>query len=721
MSARSGKSKNNDQSIPPGVPGPEPAAFDEPTEPRPPLDPKPDQTGPAPMSPTGFDQGTPQRARAQQGAFLTTAQGARIPDTDHSLKAGPRGPVLLQDHHLREKITHFDHERIPERVVHARGAAAHGVFVANGAAEKVSCAAVLRKDARTPVFVRFSTVLGSRGSADTVRDTRGFATKFYTDEGVWDLVGNNIPVFFIQDAIKFPDVIHAGKPHPDREIPQAQSAHDTFWDFVTLHTEATAHTLWNMSDRGIPRSYRMMEGFGVHTFRLVDDDGATVLVKFHWKPKLGVHSLLWEEAQIAAGVDPDLHRRDLADAIESGAFPEWDLGVQVFPDTAEQTFEGIDLLDPTKIVPEELAPVQIIGTMTLNANPTNYFAETEQVAFHPGHLPRGIDLTDDPLLQGRLFSYLDTQISRLGGPNFAQLPINRPHAEINDMFRDGMHQTAVHGGVAPYHPNSLDGGCPFLAGAQDAPIIEVPRPVEGAKIREAPDSFADHFSSARLFYASLSPIEQAHVADAYTFELGKCYEQAIKQRAVSVLGRIDGDLAATVAAGLGLDVEDQAAAPEKVTVSPALSQIGARWPAEGRIIGIVADDDTDLDDLAAAVAALDDNSLTPLVIAAHGGHLGDGAVTVSRTFATARSVEFDALLIAAPAADPRATVLLQEAFRHLKALAVTEAGQPALTTAAIAADAPGIATVTGIAAGVDALLELLPEHRVWARAAALAP
>ncbi len=373
----------------PGVPGSEAPTVEEPRSPREPLPPKPDQQSPASVSPTGTPTGAPATARAQSGDFLTTAQGARVRDTDHSLKAGPRGPVLLQDHHLREKIMHFDHERIPERVVHARGAAAHGVFRSNGAAASLTCASFLAKNVETPVYVRFSTVLGSRGSADTVRDTRGFATKFYTDEGNFDLVGNNMPVFFIQDAIKFPDLIHAAKPHPDREIPQAQTAHDTFWDFVSLHTEATHHVMWAMSDRGIPRSWRTMEGFGVHTFRLVDAAGDTTLVKFHWKPAAGVHSLVWEEAQMISGTDPDFHRRDLADAIEAGAYPQWDFGIQTFPDTEDQTFEGIDLLDATKIVPEELAPVQIIGTLTLNANPTNYFAETEQVAFHSGHLVPG--------------------------------------------------------------------------------------------------------------------------------------------------------------------------------------------------------------------------------------------------------------------------------------------------------------------------------------------
>ena len=495
--------------------------------------------------------------RAQAGDTLTTPNGVRIPDTDHSLKAGPRGPVLLEDFHLREKIMHFDHERIPERVVHARGAGAHGVFTANGTAKKVTRAAVLaEKGLETPVFVRFSTVLGSRGSADTVRDTRGFATKFYTKEGTWDLVGNNMPVFFIQDAIKFPDIIHAGKPHPDREIPQAQSAHDTFWDFVTLHTEATHHTIWNMSDRGIPRSFRTMEGFGVHTFRLVNADRETVLVKFHWKPPLGVHSLTWEEAQIAAGVDPDFHRRDLYDAIENGAFPEWDLGIQVFPDTPEETFEGIDLLDPTKIVPEELAPVQLIGTLVLNGNPTNFFAETEQVAFHTGHLVPGIEGTNDPLLQGRNFSYLDTQLTRLGGPNFPQIPINRPHVAVNDNPRDGFIQQGVHTGQAPYTPNSVDGGSPFPADWADGGYVNVPRAVQGEVGRTAPASFDDHFSQAAMFYASLTSIEQKHVIDAYTFELGKCYEQGIKERALTVLAKLDENLCTQVAAGLGLPVPD---------------------------------------------------------------------------------------------------------------------------------------------------------------------
>ncbi|AKK01998.1 catalase [Corynebacterium epidermidicanis] len=644
----------------PGAPTSVTPSKAEPTSPSGPIAPKPDQRGPAPHTPTGCPIHAQPADMAEQGPYHTTQQGARITDTDHSLKAGRRGPLLMQDHHFREKVTHFDHERIPERAVHARGAGAHGVFKANGAAAKLTQAGFLAKGVETPVFVRFSTVLGSRGSADTVRDTRGFATKFYTSEGNFDLVGNNIPVFFIQDAIKFPDIIHAGKPHPDREIPQAQSAHDTFWDFVTLHTEATAHTLWNMSDRGIPRSLRTMEGFGIHTFRLINAEGETCLVKFHWKPKAGVHSMTWEEAQLTGGMDPDFHRRDLADNIEAGNFPQWDLGVQVFPDTDEETFEGIDLLDPTKFVPEELAPVQIIGTMTLNANPTNYFAETEQVAFHPGHLVPGIDLTNDPLLQGRLFSYLDTQLSRLGGPNFSQLPINRPHAPVNDNFRDGMHQSAIHGG-APYNPNSVGGGCPFIAG--EATLIEVPQAVSGEFTREKPASFDDHFSQATLFYRSLSPVEQEHTAKAYIFELGKCYEQAIKERAVDVLAHIDADLAAKVASGLGLPNPAKADIAE-VTPSPALSQVGKSWPIDGRQVGILTTTHTDEQKLQKLIDQLEAKKLTPVVISEHGGKLGD--ITISRTYDTTRSVEFDALLVMDKPDVIEADLLISESERHFK-------------------------------------------------------
>ncbi|MFF2567370.1 catalase [Streptomyces sp. NPDC058084] len=722
----------------PGKPAPVSPQLVEPVVPVEPLPPKADQSGPETVSPTGQPTGAEHARAAQSGAYLTTAQGTRLPDTDHSLKAGPRGPVLLQDHHLREKLMHFDHERIPERVVHARGAAAHGVFQSYGTAQEVSKAAFLARDVETPVFVRFSTVLGSRGSADTVRDTRGFATKFYTEEGVFDLVGNNIPVFFIQDAIKFPDIVHAAKPHPDREIPQAQSAHDTFWDFVSLHTEATHHTLWNMSDRGIPRSYRMMEGFGVHTFRLVNAEGVTTLVKFHWKPRLGVHSLVWEEAQILGGVDPDFHRRDLFDAIEAGAFPQWELGIQTFPDTDDQMFEGIDLLDATKFVPEELAPVKPVGLLTLNANPSNFFAEVEQVAFHPGHLVPGIDATDDPLLAGRNFSYLDTQLTRLGGPNFAQIPINRTHAPVNDMLRDGFHQTAVHRGAAPYKPNSLDGGCPFFAGADTGAFIEVPVEVPaGRKVREAPASYDDHFSQPRLFWRSMSPVEREHIIAAYTFELSKCYEQAIKERTLAVLANIDPELCAQVAAGLGLAAPAATEPLADVTPSPRLSQVGATWPLDGRVVGIVTDQAVDTTGVRAVREAVLDAGMVPLVVAAAGGVLGKGGdpVTVQRTFATARSVEFDALVfLGAPQAgadaygardakagapgqaigDPRVLTLLTEAYRHGKALAGWDGAEALFEAAGISAGEPGVILSDGPQA-VPQLLELLATHRVWER------
>ncbi len=686
---------------------------------------KPDQSAPAAVSPTGATNGQRPGAdpRAQSGRYLTTAQGLRLPDTDHSLKAGSRGPTLLEDFHLREKITHFDHERIPERVVHARGAAAHGVFESYGVAATVTKAGFLgKKGTKTEVFSRFSTVLGSRGSADTVRDTRGFAVKFYTDEGTFDLVGNNMPVFFIQDGIKFPDIIHAAKPHPDREIPQAQSAHDTFWDFVSLHTEATHHVFWNMSDRGIPRSFRTMEGFGVHTFRLVNTDGETSLVKFHWKPIAGVHSLVWEEAQIAAGCDPDFHRRDMADGIEAGAFLEYELGIQVMPDDGSDSFEGIDLLDPTKLVPEELAPVQLIGKMTLNRNPTNYFAETEQVAFHTGNLVPGIEATNDPLMQARLFSYLDTQITRLGGPNFAQLPINRPHCPVNDMLRDGMHQTAIHTGLAPYHPNSIDGDEPLLADGKLGGYVQTPRVIEGKAVRAQPVSFDDHYSQATMFYRSLSLIEQAHVVEAFTFELGKVYEQAIKERELQVLANVDTDLCEQVAAGLGLPAPKGKPAQD-VRISPALVQLLAEpGPIVGRKIGIIADAGSDLAGVAALVKSAEGLGVTALVIAPVGGVLKAGRrkITVDRTLATTRSIEFDALVVAAgttPSHDIKLIVLLQEAFRHCKALAAWGDGAEVLKAARISVRDPGVEVSESVDKAFTAqLAAALGLHRVWDRA-----
>lgn len=731
--------KAGDEVLMPGAPSVEPPSLELPTEPREPLPPKSDQVAPAVVTATGEAAGAEPTARAQAGAYLTTAQGVRLYETDHSLKAGERGPTLLQDHHFRDKITHFDHERIPERVVHARGAGAHGVFQSYGTAAKITKAAFLAKDVETPVFVRFSTVLGSRGSADTVRDTRGFAVKFYTAEGNYDLVGNNMPVFFIQDAIKFPDIIHAGKPHPDREIPQAQSAHDTFWDFVSLHTEAQHHAIWNLSDRGIPASFRMMEGFGVHTFRMVDAEGGTTLVKFHWKPKAGVHSLVWEEAQMISGGDPDFHRRDLADAIELGNFPQWEIGIQVFPDTEDQMFEGIDLLDPTKLVPEELAPVQPIGLLTLNGNPTNFFAETEQVAFHPGHLVPGIDVVNDPLLQGRLFSYLDTQLTRLGGPNFAQIPVNRPVVPVNDMLRDGFHQDAVHAGVAPYRPNSLDGGVPFLAGEEEQAFVEVPAPVaESTKVRAAAVSFDDHFSQARLFFQSMTPVEKDHIIQAYTFELGKVFEKVICERQLQCLANIDTTLCEAVAKGLGMPAPKATIELPEVEPSPALSQIRGAFPVTGRKVGIIADESCDLAEVAAMRDTVVAAGMLPLVIGPHGGELAGngGPVPVDRTFLTTRSFEYDAVVLAgaiAPAEDalasldakagnpsgrpevePRVLLMLAEMYRHSKAIGALPAGEYAVSAAGIDAAAAGV-VVGDAKAVVDRIAELLGMHRVWER------
>ncbi|HCA62519.1 MAG TPA: catalase HPII, partial [Pseudomonas sp.] len=480
------------------------------------------------------------------GEALRTNQGVKIADNQNTLKAGGRGPSLLEDFIMREKITHFDHERIPERIVHARGAAAHGVFVSYADHSWLTKASFLAAEGKeTPVFVRFSTVQGSRGSADTVRDVRGFATKFYTDEGNFDLVGNNMPVFFIQDAIKFPDFVHAVKPEPHNEIPQAQSAHDTFWDFVSLTPESAHMVLWTMSDRALPRSYRAMEGFGVHTFRLINAEGVSRFVKFHWKPVAGAFSLIWDETLKIAGKDPDFNRRDMWESIEMGDYFEWELGVQVVEEADEHKFD-FDLLDPTKIIPEELVPVQKLGKMTLNRNPDNFFAETEQAAFHIGHIVPGIDFTNDPLLQGRLFSYTDTQLLRLGGPNFHEIPINRPLCPFHNNQRDAFHRQTIHKGRANYEPNSIDNGWPKETppAAQGGGFESYPERVEGHKIRNRSESFGDHFSQATLFWNSMSGPEKEHIIGAYTFELGKVERVFIRERQVNeILANIDLELA----------------------------------------------------------------------------------------------------------------------------------------------------------------------------------
>ncbi len=493
------------------------------------------------------------------GQFMTTNQGVKINDDNNSLKAGNRGSSLLEDFILREKITHFDHERIPERIVHARGSGAHGYFELYKPLGKYTKAKFLNDTTnKTPVFVRFSTVAGSKGSTDLARDVRGFSVKFYTQEGIYDLVGNNMPVFFIQDAMKFPDLIHAVKPEPHNEMPQAGSAHDTFWDFISLMPESMHMIMWAMSDRAIPRSLRMMEGFGVHTFRFINDKNESHFVKFHWKPKLGTHGVVWDEAQKISGKNSDFHKQDLWDAIENGDFPEWELGVQIIPEADEDKFD-FDLLDPTKLVPEETVPVTIVGKMVLNRNPDNFFAETEQVAFHPGHVVPGIDFSNDPLLQGRLFSYTDTQLSRLGSPNFHEIPINRSVAPIHNNQRDGHMRQEINPGRVSYHPNSLGGGCPFQAKMSEGGFTSFDERIDAKKVRERSTSFADHFSQAKLFYNSQTPVEQNHIIKALRFELGKVETVEIRKRTLGLLSQIDKDLATKVADGLGLKVPS----PEK--------------------------------------------------------------------------------------------------------------------------------------------------------------
>ncbi|MDF7819293.1 catalase HPII [Runella sp. MFBS21] len=644
-----------------------------------------------------------------QDKFLTTNQGVKINDNQNSLKAGERGPSLLEDFILREKITHFDHERIPERVVHARGEGAHGYFQVYESMARFTKAAFLQNpDQKTPVFVRFSTVAGSRGSTDLARDVRGFAVKFYTEEGIYDLVGNNIPVFFIQDAIKFPDLIHAVKPEPHHEMPQAASAHDTFWDFISLMPESMHMIMWVMSDRAIPRSLRMMEGFGVHTFRFINKAGESHFVKFHWKPLLGVHSVCWDEAQKISGKDPDFHRRDLWEAIEMGHFPEWELGVQIVAEEDEHSF-GFDLLDPTKIIPEELVPVQRIGKLVLNRNPDNFFAETEQVAFHPGHIVPGIDFTNDPLLQGRLFSYTDTQLSRLGSPNFHEIPINRSIAPVHNNQRDGHMRQTINQGRTSYDPNTLGGGCPFQAKMKEGGFSSYPERVEAHKIRGRSQSFFDHFSQATLFFNSQSEYEQNHIVDALSFELGKVETEAIRQRMLKMLSYVDDDLAAKVAYNLGLSIPDELEsllnqsypadadkmayqpnmATSSVEKSKALSM--AYTPKNSiatRKIAILAADGVDEKQLTAMKERLMAEGAVAEVIAPKLGYIvseSNQALKVDKSFLTAASVLYDAVYvpggmnsIATLTAEADAIHFLNEAFKHCKPIAADAFSLPVL-------------------------------------------
>ncbi len=634
--------------------------------------------------PAGYNPGNDSldRVRVDSGGRpLTTNMGVAISDNQNSLKAGLRGPTLLEDFVLREKITHFDHERIPERVVHARGSAAHGYFECYQPLAPITRAAPFAASGkRTPVFARFSTVAGERGSADLARDVRGFAVKFYTDEGNWDIVGNNMPVFFIQDAMKFPDLIHSVKPEPHNAMPQAASAHDTFWDFVSLSPES-AHTLmWVMSDRAIPRSYRMMQGFGVHTFRLINAAGESRFCKFHWEPVAGTHSVVWDEAVKINGADADFHRRDLWEAIEAGAFPEWELGLQVFTEEEADAF-SFDVLDATKLIPEELVPVRKVGKMVLNRNPDNFFAETEQVAFGTANLIPGIDTSNDPLLQGRHHSYLDTQLSRLGGPNFHEIPINAPVAQVHNNQRDGIHRQAIPRGRVAYEPNSLGGGCPFQAGMRG--FVSFPQPVFEDKVRGKPEKFADHFTQARLFYESQSPVEKKHIAGAFRFELTKVGVEAIRERVVSILVNVSGDLAQQVADGLGIDVPPaqppvlaNPATPE-VESSPALSLMAR--PGEGgvktRRIALLVADGIDATSLRAVHAALADAGAVPRFVGARLGRVQPAAgdpIHVEVTMETAPAVLWDGVVV--PAGDDTLAALgqavdfVKEQYRHCKTI-----------------------------------------------------
>jgi catalase len=666
---------------------------------------------------------------AQQGDRLTTSFGVPVDGTDDSVKASPRGPTLLDDFHLRDKIMHFDHERIPERVVHARGVAAHGVFRPYRSMGDVTSAAFLADpDVTTPVFVRFSTVLGSRGASETTREVRGFATKFYTSAGNFDLVGNNIPVFFIQDGIKFPDLIHAAKPEPHREIPQSATAHDTFWDFVSLLPESTHMLMWAMSDRAIPRSYRMMEGFGVHTFRLVNAEGDTTLVKFHWKPLLGIHSLEWEESQKLAGVDPDFLRRDLYDAIDAGVHPEWELGLQFFPDTEDQMFEGIDLLDSTKLVPEELAPVERVGRLTLDRNVSDYFAETEQVAFCTAHLVAGIEATDDPLLQARNFSYFDTQITRLGGPNFEFLPINRARGSVNPMMQDGFGQSAILAGRTRYSPNSLGGGCPFTSTMAEGGYERVARAVSGTIGRRRAEPQPDYFTQATMFWNSMSAVEREHIVAAFSFELGKVEVAHVRERMVQNLAEVDPDLVERVAAVLGMSAPPPPSGrgPAARDSSPALSQVvPGPGPVDGRLIAVLAADGCDAEGIMALAAAATEARARAVVVAPHLGVLdGESGMPVpaAKAFLTAQSVEFDVIVVAggtgtATLIEPTAATFVQEAYRHHKTIGAWGTGVDTLAQLSIPDGTAGIVTSTDADPTFCAtLLEQAGHHRHWDRA-----
>ncbi|SCY81631.1 catalase [Alkaliphilus peptidifermentans] len=671
--------------------------------------------------------------------LLTTNQAVGVSNTDDSLKAGVRGPTLMEDFHFREKLTHFDHERIPERVVHARGFGVHGYFQAYESMNEFTKAKFLQDPTvKTPVFVRFSTVVGSRGSADTVRDVRGFATKFYTEDGNYDLVANNIPVFFIQDAIKFPDVVHAIKPEPHNEIPQASAAHDTFWDFV-VNTPETAHMImWLLSDRAIPRSFRMMEGFGVNTFRFINDQGKARFVKFHWKPLLGIHSLVWDEAQKLAGKDPDYHRRDLWEAINMGEYPEYELGVQMLEEEEEFSFD-FDILDPTKIWPEEIIPVRRIGKMTLNGNVDNFFAETEQVAFHPGHVVPGIDFSNDPLLQGRLFSYLDTQLIRLGGPNFHEIPINRPVAPIHNNQRDGYHRMTIDRGSVSYSPNTLQGNAPLPT--PENGYVHYTEKVEGQKIRQRSDSFMDHYKQATLFWNSMSNAEKQHIIEAFHFEVGSVMDKGIKQRVVDMFNNVDGQLAIQIAAGVGATPPSAPGGTGVTTSSPALSQENTVMNPRTRKVAILLENGFNYQDISQVMEALKANGLQAEIVSKNLGILTgiEGQqLEVGKNYLTTASIKYDAVYIPGGQQSIKTLMLqgdalhfINEAFKHAKTIGATNEGVDLLLNSAIQGVAMagtdtqdqlitemGVVTirnVTDINTFSQEFINLISQHRHWIR------
>ncbi|MEH2015403.1 catalase [Nostoc sp.] len=680
-------------------------------------------------------------SRQEAGEYLTTNQGLRVNNTNDSLKAGSRGPTLIEDFHFREKLAHFDRERIPERVVHARGAGVHGYFQPYESLAEYTKAKFLQDPSvKTPVFVRFSTVVGFRGSADTARDVRGFSVRFYTEDGNYDIVGNNIPVFFIQDAIKFPDLVHALKPEPHNEIPQAGTAHDNFWDFISLMPESMHMIMWILSDRTLPRSYRMMQGFGIHTFRFVNEQGKARFVKFHWKPILGVHSIVWDEAQKAGGKDPDFHRRDLGEAIEMGDYPEFELGVQIVEEEDEFKFD-FDILDSTKLIPEELVPVKPIGKMVLNRNPDNYFAETEQVAFQPANIVPGIDFSDDPLLQGRIFSYADTQVHRLGSANYTDLPINRPVCPFDNNQRDGVMQYNIPTSKVNYYPNSLGNGCPMTAPENLGGFVSYKERMEGNKIRERSPSFQDHFSQATLFWNSLSDPEKEHLVKAAHFELGKVMNPAVKERMLELFNSVDHQLVTRIAEGLGLPAPTEVT-PNHGQKSPALSiqtmqELMPEKTIKSRRIAILATDGVNAQELAALQQALKQQGAHAKIVATHGGKIkGDDGqeIPVEMTFVTAASVMFDAVYVPGGAQSIKmlkqqgeAVHFINEAFKHCKAIAATSEGVELLSIAnleGVKLSQDGVRSEMGVVTSgqasdlksiADDFIGAIAQHRHWMR------